>query len=129
MIFLKDKLYKIWLIEIYYDEGACYYYPLALSYRPEQWFADLFRSKPDDDVYIREFTTNLLKTDYRFQQYCHIVQKEDNEEKALSVQDVGIEGNIPIMCFKPILLSKWSDQEQCYLPYIEIVYKFFEVVA
>lgn len=39
-----------------------------------------------------------------------------------------IHGTIIISKFKPVLLSKWNDEEQCYLPFIEPVFTFFEEV-
>lgn len=127
---MSDKLYKIWLVEIYSDEGAAYEYPIACTYKPEQWFADIFKSKEDDDASIIEFTTNLNNTDRRHWHYCTVTQGDYNynECKALSISDVGFDGTTIISKFKPVLLSKWNDEEQCYLPFIEPVFTFFEEV-
>ena len=126
-----SKQYKIWLIEVWLDEGAVYHYPLALSYKPEQWFADLFRTKEDDDARLVQFTTNLKETDRRWQTHCNVIQGDynDNEMQALSVCDVGMTGETPVMHFRPILLSKWDDMEGCYMPYIELTFEFFEEVV
>lgn len=128
MSYKMDKRYKIWLIEIWSDLGAVYLQPMALSYKPEQWFADLFKHTAGDEADIREFTTNLKETDPRIWKSCQVTTGEyhENEQQALAVSDVGQGGNTPVICGKPVMISEWDAQEQTYMPHMDVWFSRFE---
>lgn len=123
---MNDKRYRIWLVEVWNDLGAVYNQPIALSYKPEQWFADLFRHSAGDEADIREFTTNLKETDPREWRTCRVVQGEyhDNEQQALSVSDVGFGGNVPVICAKPALTVDY----ELGVDYVDTEFERFEEV-
>lgn len=105
------KLYNIWLVEVWNDLGAVYNQPIALSYEPEQWFADLFKHAAGDYATIRKFTTNLKETDARCWRKCEVETGDynDNECQALSIKNVGFSGNVPVICARPALVSdEWA---------------------
>lgn len=128
MSYSKDKRYKIWLIEVWSDLGAVYTQPMAVSCKPAQWFADLFKHTAGDTTEIREFTTNLKETDPRQWRTCQVTTGDyhDNEQAALSVSDVGCGGNTPVITAKPVIITVWDDKEQTYMPDIQVWFSGFE---
>ena len=99
---MTDKRYNIWLVEVWNDLGAVYNQPIALSYEPEQWFADLFKHTSGDYATIRQFTTNLEETDARCWRKREVETGDynDNECQALSIKNVGYSGNVPVICVR-----------------------------
>lgn len=99
---MDDKLYKIWLVVVWSDLGAVYQTRCALSYKPEQWFADMWRGCDDDYAVIEEFVTNLKETDHRMWGGCTVTRSDycDNKHYPESVSDVGW-GDVPVITFKP----------------------------
>ena len=119
----KDKSYYIWVIEVLrYEEGR-FYYPIALSYEPNQWFADLFKHSEKDSVYIREFITNLLSDNQKDWLYCNISIFEHGIGHIVSVYDVGTTGNTPVMCYsscyRPNMHADWTIDNQ-FVPFQEV---------
>ena len=99
---MTNKHYKIWLIVTWSDIGAVWITHCALSYQPEQWFADMWTKSQDDYANIVEFTTNLSQTDSRLWHGCTVTHSDynDNECWPTAVSDVGF-GDIPVITAKP----------------------------
>lgn len=128
MSYSTDKRYKIWLIEVWSDLGAVYLQPMALSYKPAQWFADLFKHTAGDTTEIREFTTNLKEIDPREWKTCQVTTGDyhEHEQAALAVSDVGCGGNTPVICAKPVIITAFDEEEQTYMPRVEVWFGGFE---
>ena len=99
---MTEKRYRIWLVVVWSDLGASYNTVCALTYKPEDWFADMWRKTHEDYSCIVELTTNLSNTDPRLWHGCTVTRSDyhDNEHFPIAVSNVGF-GEVPVIQFQP----------------------------